>query len=131
MQPETQETEIRETNTQVGDTTVQKQVVSRRPQTSSAVVLQRIIWFIVGFVSTVVAIRFVLLLLGANEEAAFTSFVYALSGPFVAPFVGILGEPTYGQSVFELSSVLAIAVYSLIGWGVARLITIARPQDEI
>ena len=72
-----------------------------------------------------------LLLLGANRGADFTDFIYTMSAPFVAPFVGIFGEPTYGQSVFEVSSLLAIVIYALIGLGIAKLLTLARPQDEI
>lgn len=130
MQPDVQETEVRETTTNNGGV-VQKRTVSQSSPTSGVVVAQRIVWFIVGLISVIIAIRFALLLLGANREAGFTDFIYSLSAPFVAPFVGIFGEPVYGQSVFEVSSVLAIAVYLLIGWGIAKLLTITRPQDEI
>jgi len=131
MQPEKQETEIRETVTQTGDTSVQQQSVATKVHTSGAVVAQRIVWFIVGAISIIIALRFVLLLLGANQAAGFTDFVYSLSGIFVAPFIGIFGEPTYGTSVFEISSLLAIAVYLLLGWGIAKLLTIGRPREEV
>lgn len=131
MQENKQETEIRETSTQVGDTAVERQTVSQKVQTPGVVVAQRIVWFIVGAISVLIALRFVLLLLGANREAGFTEFVYALSDVFVAPFVGIFGQPTYGSSVFEISSLLAIAVYLLIGWGIAKLLTISRPHQEV
>ncbi|MGB4768212.1 MAG: hypothetical protein WBP22_03050 [Candidatus Saccharimonas sp.] len=131
MQEDRQETEVRETTTQSGDTTVQRQTVAQRNHTSGAVLAQRVIWFIVGLINIIVAIRFVLLLLGANREAGFTDLVYSLSTPFVAPFVGIFGEPTYGRAVFEVSSVLAIVIYTLVGWGIAKLLTIARPHEEI
>lgn len=131
MQPEKQETEIRETNTQAGDTSVKKQAVVRDTQTSGLVIIQRLIWFIVGLICAIVALRFFFLLLGASREAAFTDFIYSVSAPLVAPFVGIFGEPTYGQAVFELSSILAIVIYLLIGIGITKLITIPRPQDEV
>ena len=130
MQPE-QETEVRETTTQNGNTTVQQQTVARRNHMSGIVLAQRVIWFIVGLINVIVAIRFVLLLLGANREAGFTDFIYTLSAPFVSPFVGIFGEPTYGRVVFEVSSVLAIVIYSLVAWGIVKLLTIARPHQEI
>lgn len=131
MQEDIQETEVRETTTQNGDTTVQRQTVARAEHTSGIVVAQRIVWFIVGFISVVIALRFALLLFGASREAGFTDLVYTVSAPFVAPFVGIFGEPTYGQSVFEFSSILAIVIYVLIGWGIVKLFTISRPKDEI
>lgn len=126
-----QETEVRETTTQNGDTTVQRQTVARRDHTSGVVIAQRIVWFIAGLISIIIALRFVFLLLGANREAGFTDFIYSLSAPFVAPFVGIFGEPTYGRVVFEVSSLLAIVVYVLIAWGIAKLLTISRPHEEV
>lgn len=131
MQPEKQETEIRESNTTVGDTSVQKQTVATSVQTSGVVIAQRIVWFIAGIISIIIALRFVLLLLGANQSAGFTDFVYSLSGAFVAPFNGIFGQPTYGTSVFEVSSLLAIAVYLLIAWGITKLLTIGQPREAV
>lgn len=133
MQNDQQEetTEVRETNSQVGDTNVQKQTVKKSTQTSGVVVAQRIIWFFVGVITALLALRFILLLLAANRDAGFVDFVYTVSGLFVAPFIGIFGEPTYGQSVLEVSSLLAIVVYALIGWGLAKLVTLTRPREEV
>ncbi len=126
-----QTTEVHETTTQPNGAQVERHNVSRTSQTSGIVVAQRAIWFIVGVVDTLLAIRFVLLLLGANQGAGFVDFIYGITGVFVAPFVGIFGEPIYGRFVFEWSSLLAIVVYTLIGWGIVKLITLSRPQDEI
>ncbi len=131
MQEDRQETEIRESTSRVGGTSVDRQTVSQKVQVPGVVIAQRLVWFIVGAVSVVIALRFVLLLLGANQAAGFTDFIYGLSGVFVAPFIGILGEPTYGTSVFEISSLLAIAVYMLIGWGIAKLLTIGRARETV
>lgn len=132
MQKEVQETEVRETTTRNdGRGAVERQTVTRDVNTPGVVILQRIIWFIAGLIGIIIALRFVFLLLGANRDAAFTDFIYSMSAPFVAPFVGIFGEPTYGSSVFEISSVLAIVIYILIAWGIAKLLTLGRPHDEI
>lgn len=129
MQEDMQETEVRETTTQDGNATVHRQTVARNQRTPGIIAAQRAVWFIFGLISIIIAIRFVFLLLGANRGAAFTDLIYSVSAPFVAPFVGIFGEPTYGKSVFELSSVLAIVIYLLIGWGIVKLLTIAGPRD--
>lgn len=131
MQEDMQETEIRETTSNKGDTTVQRQRVAHTEYTPGVVIAQRVVWFIAGVMSIIIALRFALLLLGANRGAGFTDLVYSLSAPLVAPFVGIFGEPSYGVSVFEVSSLLAIAVYLLVAWGIAKLITLTRPRDEI
>lgn len=124
-------TEVRETNKQVGDTNVQRQTVTKSAQTSGIVIVQRVIWFFVGVITVLLALRFVLLLLAANRDAGFVDFIYTLSGLFVAPFIGIFGEPTYGQSVLEVSSLLAIVVYALVGWGLVKLVTLTRPREEV
>lgn len=131
MQDDIQETEVRETNIRDGENTVRRQTVARSSQMSPVVMLQRLVWLIVGFINVIIALRFVFLLLGANRDAAFTDMIYSLSEPLVAPFSGIFGEPVYGQSVFEVSSLLAIVIYTLIGLGIVKLLTVARPQDEI
>lgn len=127
MQQDMQETEVRETTTQDGNTTIQRQAVAHREQTPGVVVAQRVIWFVAGIISVIIALRFVFILLGANRGAGFTDFIYSLS----APFVGIFGEPAYGTSVFEVSNLLAIAIYLLIAWGIVKLFTLARPKDEV
>ena len=126
-------TEVRETESVEGDTNVQSRTVKRASSTSGVVVAQRVIWYVAGVIIVLLALRVVLLLLAANQGSGFVDFVYSLSNFFAMPFYGIFSyEPSYGKSVvFEISSVVAIAIYALIAWGLAKLITLARPQDEI
>jgi type IV secretory pathway TrbD component len=132
MQEDKQTTEVRETNKQMGDTNIQRETVTAQTKTSGAVIFQRIIWYITGFIIAILFLRLILLLLAANEDAGFVSFVYALSSLFAGPFFGIFNyQPTYGQFIFEISTVVAIIVYALIGWGVTKLATLSRPKDEI
>ena len=131
MQDETQETEVRETVAQDGNTTVQQQTVTKTRSMSGVVLAQRIIWFIIGVINTLIGLRFILLLFGANRDVPFTDFIYSISEPLVAPFAGIFGQPEYGKAVLELSSLFAMLIYTLIGIGIAKALTLARPQDEI
>jgi len=123
--------EVRETSTGPDGAQTRRETVTRVEQTSGVIIAQRIIWFIVGVVDVLIAIRFVLLLLSANRSAGFVDFIYGLTSVLVAPFVGIFGAPVYGHFMFEWSSVLAIIVYTLIGWGIVKLITLTRPHEEI
>ena len=126
-----QTTEVQETTTRPDGARMQQRSVSHTSQTSGVVIAQRIIWFIAGVINILIAIRFVLLLLGANQSAGFVDFIYGITGALVAPFVGIFGQPVYGQFTFDWSSVLAIVVYSLVAWGLAKLLTLNRPKEEI
>jgi uncharacterized protein YggT (Ycf19 family) len=82
----------------------------------------QIVWWIVGLIDTLIAIRFLLKMFGANTASAFVSFMYALTDPLVAPFHGIFNTAAAGRSVFEPESIVAIIIYTLIGWGIVSLI---------
>ena len=83
---------------------------------------KQIIYFIFGAIEVLLALRFILLALGANEASGFVRLIYGLSRPFVLPFLGIFGEPALGASVLEWASLVGIIVYALVAYGLARLV---------
>jgi len=85
-------------------------------------VIAKVVWFVFGFIEILIAIRFVLLLLGANAEAGFVRMIYAVSGIFMAPFNAIFPTQSVSGAIFEWSALVAIAVYALIAWGIVSLI---------
>jgi YggT family protein len=86
--------------------------------------VERVIWFIVAVVDSLIAIRFFMKLLGASYQADFVRFMYGVTGPFVAPFRGIFQTTGSGSNVLEPESLVAIAIYLLIGWAVVALVRI-------
>lgn len=126
MADEVRETrEVQTTDEQVGATNVQRQTVSEASSAPSNVVAQRVVWYVVGFIVALLGLRLILQILGANQGNAFVDLVYGLSGIFAAPFFGMFSyTPSYGVSYFEVSTLVAILIYSLIGWGIAKLFTI-------
>lgn len=127
MNQEEQTTEVRDTENQQGDTAVHKRTVSQDDTVSPSVLAQRLIYYIVGFISVFLMGRVILQLLAANQGNGFVDFVYTIGGFFASPFYGIFGyEPSYGNSIFEVSSVVAIFVYLIAGIGIAKLVTIGR-----
>lgn len=131
MQEEKQTTEVQQTNDSVGNTNVQRETVSKRTSTSGVVIAQRVIYYVGGVIMALIAIRLIFQLLGAHQGSAFVDFIYGLSGVFVAPFFGIFGEPTFGASHFETSALVALIIYALLTVGIAKLLTITRPHDEV
>jgi hypothetical protein len=94
-----------------------------------AVTAARIVWFIAGVLLVLLAFRFAFVLFGANPANGFVNFIYTVSHPFAAPFFGIFGYSiSYGVSRVELSTLVAMAVYALVAYGIARLLTIREPQ---
>src|SRR2546427_11078435 len=88
------------------------------------------VWWIVGFIDVLIAIRFVLKLFGANP-APFVRFMYDVTWPLVAPFHGIFNTTQQGRSILEPESLVAIAIYSLIGWGIVSAIRLmTRPRSS-
>lgn len=98
-----------------------------------SVFFARLVSFVFGVIIAFIALRFVLLLLGANEGNTFVDLVYGISGVFVVPFYGIFGNtPQFGHSVVDVSSIVAIIVYMLLAWGISSLVTIgSRNRDEV
>ncbi|MDN5275522.1 MAG: Membrane protein involved in colicin uptake [Candidatus Saccharibacteria bacterium] len=131
MQEDRQTTEVRKTDEQVGDTNVQRQSVEKRTAVPGVVIAQRVVYYIGGVIIALLLVRLLLQLLGANQGSDFVGFVYGISGVFAAPFFGIFGEPTFGQSHFETSTLVAIVIYLLLTIGIAKLLTVTRPHDEV
>lgn len=127
-----QVTEVRESNTVQDGANVRRQSVATSQNVSGNVVARRVIYYIAGFIIALLALRLVLLLLAANQGAPFVDFVYALSGIFAWPFYGIFSyQPSYGQSTFEISTVVAIIVYALIAMGLAKLMTLTSNRTDV
>ncbi|HSS59904.1 MAG TPA: YggT family protein [Candidatus Limnocylindrales bacterium] len=82
------------------------------------------VYLVFGIIEGLLVIRLALKLLGANPTAGFSNFIYNVTGFFLAPFKNIL--PTIGsdQAQLEMSVVLAILVYALAAWAIARLVAI-------
>ncbi len=89
----------------------------------------QIIYTIGGIVEALILIRAILELLAANPSAAFTSFIYTITDPLVAPFQGVFPSPQSHGNVLDLAAVLAIIVYALLTWVVARLFELIRRRS--
>lgn len=83
--------------------------------------LVQAIYLVFGVVEALVVIRLVLRALGANPDAGFAQFVYGVTAPLVAPFAGLFGNPQAGGAVLELHSIVALVVYALLAWLLAKL----------
>lgn len=125
-----QTTEVRETTVRDGATSVQRQTVATSATTSSTVVMSRVVLYIAGFIIVLLALRVLFFLLGASQSSSFVGFVYALSGVFSAPFTGIFPTPADGSHALDSASLVAMVVYALIAWGVAKLFTISKPVSS-
>ncbi len=87
----------------------------------------QVVYYLAGILEVLLALRFVLQLLGASPASSFTNFIYQLTEPLVAPFYGVFQTTlNYGTARFDLETLLAMVIYALIAWGIANLIRLAK-----
>ncbi|MFA6081190.1 MAG: YggT family protein [Patescibacteria group bacterium] len=89
----------------------------------------QVIWYILGVIEVILAFRVVLKFLGANAFSGFTNFIYAISSPFAMPFSGILGTTASSNLIFEWSTLIAMAVYAVVAYGIVALFQLVKPTD--
>ena len=84
----------------------------------------QLVYLVFGVIDGLLIIRVVLKLLGANPHAAFANWVYNVTDYFMGPFHNLLPIIGNAQSQLEMSVVVAILVYALIAWALARFVAI-------
>jgi hypothetical protein len=89
-----------------------------------------VVWLVFGILEALIALRIGLKLIGANPASPIAVFIYGVTGLFLLPFSGLVGTPTAGNMVLEISSVIAMLVYALLAWGIERIIWVIfyRPR---
>lgn len=94
----------------------------------------QVIWFITSVVTVLIAIRFVLKVLGASLQSGFVTFIYGMTDALVAPFRAIFPGVSTQSSTVDVASLVAIVVYALVGWGLVamvKLITAPRGARSV
>jgi uncharacterized protein YggT (Ycf19 family) len=86
----------------------------------------QIVYTIGAIVAVLIVIRIIFELLAANPNAGFSNLIYTITAPLVAPFQGVFPTPQSHGSILDLAAVLAIIVYALLTWGIARLFELMR-----
>ena len=66
-------------------------------------------------------IRLVLKVIGAYSSALFVGFIYGCTNFFLEPFKGLLPAVVNGRSVLEPAVLIAIVVYLLVGFLLAKI----------
>ncbi len=106
---------------------------SVKTDVDTKVTVANIIWYIYGLIAIILLIRFILKITAANAANSFVNFIYSISSIFSAPFDTIFGVTKASSgtttSVFEPSIIVALGVYALVAWGIAKLLTLNERQD--
>jgi len=90
---------------------------------------QIILWCF-SILETMIALRIVLKLIGANPGSFIVNLIYGITSPFLIPFAGVIRSPAADAMVLEISSIFAIVIYALIAVAFEKLIwvIVSRPR---
>lgn len=83
----------------------------------------RLFYVLTQLVEALIAIRFILLMLGANTSNYLVASVYKYSEPFVQPFKGIVTKDfdIFGL-IFDVNSLVALFFFTILGYILLSLI---------
>lgn len=95
-----------------------------RGQNLAGFKLSQIVIWIFGLLEGLLGLRVLLRLLAANPENPIAAFIFQVTALFIAPFQGLTLEPTAGEVVLEVPTVIAMAVYAILAWALVKLIEI-------
>jgi hypothetical protein len=94
-------------------------------------VAERVVYLIGGILLAFLALRFLLMLLGANSGAGFADFIYSVSHPFVSPFFGLFNyDETFGRSRFEYETLIAMVVYAILMVVIAKIVALPSRRER-
>jgi hypothetical protein len=113
-------------------------VIVRTVQSAEATSYQTaeyIIYFIFGAIEILLAFRLILMLSGASLSSGFVKFIYDFSQIFVGPFdnifrTGVAQVTGSTNLVFEPSILVAIAVYTVVAFGIVQLIRVLSGKKQ-
>jgi uncharacterized protein YggT (Ycf19 family) len=82
------------------------------------------IYWLSGMLETLLVVRFLLRLFGANRQNEFAQLINNLSAPFIAPFSTLFVSPTSerGANIFDVNIVIAIIAYVLLSYIAVSLV---------
>jgi len=93
----------------------------------------QVIWLLFGILEALIALRVGLMLIGANPDSPIVALIYGFTSLFLFPFTGLIGSPSSGGMVLELSSLFAMLIYALLAWAIERIVWLIfyRPSGPV
>jgi uncharacterized protein YggT (Ycf19 family) len=97
---------------------------------SGATTAARIVTFAFGILQALLILRIILLLLVANPGNDIVDAVFAITQPFVDPFIGMfsLDRVTAGQAVLDVAALVALIAWPLVEAVILAGLRIFQPR---
>ena len=80
--------------------------------------ISQVVDYVFYLIYGVIALQFLLRLLGARSGNGFVQFIASVAWPLLAPFERIVGTPSAGAHQIQVSYLLALVVYSLLHFAI-------------
>jgi uncharacterized membrane protein len=90
--------------------------------------ITRIMWTVMAILEIFLGLRFLLKLIGANPASGFAWFIYGISGLFTTPFTDLVSTWYSGETIIEVTTLIAMAIYALFFWGMVRVTRIVADR---
>ena len=124
--------EVRRSTAVDGNDVVERREVRTNDHDRGLTKAQSLVYTLLGLLEGLLAIRFILALLGANTSNAFANLIYNITQPFVAPFQGLFNYSFHaGVSRFESETLVAMVVYGLVVWFILKLIGLGKRNPGV
>ena len=125
---------VKETVTTQRDNTGTVIANPARSSATSSQTVEYIVYFFFGVLEILLSFRLILKLAGAGITSTFVNWIYGLSAIFISPFEGIFSRG-YAQgiettSVLEPSTLVALIVYAVLGWGIVKFVRILSGERQ-
>lgn len=107
---------------------------SNKTEATKSQTTEYLIYLFFGALEILLAFRLVLKFMGASTSSTFVTWIYGLSRIFILPFEGIfrrgLNQGLETTSVLEPSTLVAIIVYSILAWGIVKLVRVLSGEKQ-
>ena len=88
-------------------------------------IIGQIIYTILLVIETLISLRFIFHLFGANAGNAFVSWIYNVTEKLISPFIGIINANwSIGSFVIDVDALVALIIYMIAAFVVVELIKV-------
>ena len=82
----------------------------------------------VGVLNSLICLRYLLKLMGANPSNPIAQFAYSTTQPVLTSFEDLIATVEFGGTILEFHALIAIALYGMLGWMTVQALRIMFAQ---
>lgn len=91
-------------------------------------IIRTLVNIVFGVIEFLLALRFIFKFFVVNVGTPFVAWIYGVTASLVSPFAGILPSFKFGGFVVDFATLVALIVYSLIGYLLLQVFSYVGPR---